>query len=286
MKTKEKIGNGTLLVTDGDLQYLEFECLNQYSDILMHCMSTRLGGVSTGECSSLNFGFSRNDSRDNVINNFQILCESAGFDPKSLTLSDQVHGKTIRMVDESDMGKGYCRESDLIEVDGLMTETEGITMVTFYADCIPVFLFEPGIKTAALVHSGWKGTLQSIAIEAVRQMAGLPGFRAERLLVVLGPSIRKCCFEVGEDVYSLFWEKYKRLEFFKPLQDGKWKIDLHGLIKMELTEMGLRKENIHISGICTKCRKDLFFSYRGDKGKTGSLAAFMQLKKNTVRSIT
>jgi YfiH family protein len=286
LKTKEKIGNGTLLVTDGPLKYLEFECLNHYGDILTHCMSTRIGGVSEGECRSLNFGFRRNDTRENVLRNFQLLCESVGFEPESLVLSDQVHGKTIRWVDGNDFGKGYCRESDLTGVDGLMTQTGGLTMVTFYADCIPVFLFEPGIKAAALVHSGWKGTLQGIAVEAVRQMAGIPGFRSDRLVVVLGPSIARCCFEVRRDVYELFSARYGETEFFKPQQDGKWKIDLQGLIKAELAQNGLCEENIHISGICTKCRKDLFFSYRGDGGKTGSLAAFMQLKQNRGGSMT
>lgn len=284
MKTKEKIGNGTVLVTDGDLRYIEFECLTEYGHLLAHCMSTRAGGFSTGECSSLNLGFNRNDSRDNVLRNFQLMCDSAALDANSLVLTNQVHGNIVRNVDKSDIGKGFCRESDLTGVDGLMTQAEGVTMVTFHADCIPVFLFEPGIKAAALLHSGWRGTLKSIVKQALEQMARLPGFQADRLVAVMGPSIGSCCFEVGEDVYSLFKAKHQNAAFYEAIQDGKWKIDLHGIIKSEMIEKGLREENVHNSGICTKCRNDLFFSYRGDNGKTGSLAAFMQLKQAAVRS--
>lgn len=284
MKTKEKIGNGTVLVTDGDLKYIEFECLAEFGDTLAHCMSTRSGGFSTGECSSLNLGFGRNDSRDNVLRNFQLLCNSAGFDTNTLVLTNQVHGNIVRNVDKRDIGKGLYRESDLTGVDGLVTQADDVTMVTFHADCVPVFLFEPGIKAAALLHSGWRGTLKSIVTQALGQMAGLPGLQADRLVAVMGPSIGSCCFEVGEDVYSLFKSKHRDTAFYETVQNGKWKIDLHGIIKSEMIEKGLKEENIHISGICTKCRNDLFFSYRGDHGKTGSLAAFMQLKQPAVRS--
>ncbi len=286
MKTKEKLGNETVLVTDGDLRYIEFECLTEYGETLTHCMSTRSGGFSTGECSSLNLGFNRNDSRENVLRNFQLLCDSVGFDTGSLILTNQVHGSIVRSVDKRDSGKGFCRESDLTGVDGLITQTDHVTLVTFHADCVPVFLFEPGIKAAALLHSGWRGTLKSIVIQALEQMAALPGFHADRLVAVMGPSIGSCCFEVGEDVYTLFKSKHQNKAFYEVGQNGKWKIDLNAIIKTEMIKNGLRTENIHISGICTKCRNDLFFSYRGDQGKTGSLAAFMQLKQPAVRSST
>lgn len=279
MRTIGKIGNGALLVTDGDLKYIEFECLNEYDDMLAHGMSTRIGGVSTGECSTLNLGFNRNDSRENVLENFRRLCESAGIDIQSMVLTNQVHEAIIRMVDNRDMGKGFSKDSDIKGVDGMLTVSPGVTLVTFHADCVPIFLFEPVIKATALLHSGWRGTLKNIVSEALKAMALLPGFKAERLVAVIGPSIGSCCFEVGEDVYGLFAGKYKDAAFYKPSKDEKWKIDLQGIIESELKREGLFDANIHNSGICTKCRRDLFFSYRGDNGKTGSLAAFMQLKK-------
>jgi len=277
LRTVEKIGNGVLLVTDGRLKYIEFECLKKYGDLLTHCMSTRIGGVSTGECSTLNLGFNRNDCRENVIENYKLLCNSVGIDTRNLIMSNQVHETVVWTVDESDKGKGFTRDSDIIGADGLLTVTPEVCMVTYYADCVPVFLFEPVTKAAALLHSGWKGTLKSIVSEAVTAMGSLPGFKAERVVAVVGPSIGSCCFEVREDVYRLFAEKYQNHSFYRPSNDGKWMIDLQGIIKSELLRQRLLDENIHISGICTKCRKDLFFSHRGDNGKTGSLAAFMQI---------
>lgn len=251
--------------------------------MITHCMSTRIGGVSKGECSTMNLGFSRNDSRENVLENYRLLCNSTRIDTRNLVLTNQVHDTIIRMVDDSDKGKGFSKTSDIKGADGLLTVTPEVTLVTFYADCVPVFLFEPGIKAAALLHSGWRGTLKNIVSEGVRAMARLPGFRAERLVAVIGPSIGSCCFEVGEDVYGLFASKYKDVSFYRPSTEGKWKIDLQEIIQYELRLEGLLDESIHNSDICTKCRKDLFFSFRGDNGKTGSLAAFMQI--NTVRSI-
>ncbi len=282
MRTIERIGNGTTLVTEGQLKYIEFECLNEYKDSLLHCMSTRAGGVSTGECSTLNLGFSRKDTRSNIFKNYDLLCEATGMKPDSLVLTNQVHGTTVCMVNQNDNGKGFSRETDIKGVDGLLTITPGVTLVTFHADCVPVFLFEPGIKAAALLHSGWRGTLSNIVSSAMNKMKELPGFDAGSLVAVLGPSIDYCCFEVDEDVCSLFRERYDNSAYYKQTHNKKCHVDLKGIIAKQLKEEGLADKNIHNCGICTKCRNDLFFSFRGDQGKTGSMAAFMQIKTQGV----
>ncbi|HEY8349273.1 MAG TPA: peptidoglycan editing factor PgeF [Clostridiales bacterium] len=279
MKEYEKIGTGTVLVTDGHLKYIEFESLNKYKDMLTHFMSTRHGGVSSGECSTLNLGFGRNDDRDNVIENFRIICNATAVGMESLVLTNQVHGTKVCRVDEGDIGKGLMKESDLKGTDGLITTAPGVTMVTFHADCSPVFLFEPSVKAAALLHSGWKGTLADIVTNAISEMKKIPGFDAGRVEAVIGPSIGFCCFEVDEDVYMLFREKYDNDSFYCRVSDRKWKIDLKGIIKARMAEAGVDTGKIHDSGICTKCRSDLFFSYRGDMGRTGSMAAFMQIRQ-------
>lgn len=279
MKTREKLGSETTIVTDGEIKYIEFECLNKFNDKLIHCMSTRIGGVSQGECSSLNLGFNRNDSRDNVLHNFRLLCDSVGLNRNNLVLTNQVHETKVALVNENDRGKGFSRQSDLIGVDGLLTVSTGVTIVTFHADCVPVFLFEPDIKAAALLHSGWRGTLKNIAASALAALRDIPGFCSERLVAVIGPSIGKCCFEVDEDVFRLFENKFSDPGLYTARNSGKWHIDLKEIIRRELLWEGLLKENIHDSGICTVCRRDMFFSHRGDGGKTGSLAAFMQIRE-------
>jgi YfiH family protein len=278
LKTSREIGNGAILVTDGDLKYIEFECLKKYEASLIHCMSTRDGGVSSGECGTLNLGFKRKDTRENILANYGILCDSLGIDTASLVLTNQMHDTKVVFVDEKDKGKGFSRESDIIGIDGLATATPGITLVTSHADCVPVFLYEPDVRAASLLHSGWRGTLNDIVSNGVKSLGRVPGFRADRLVAVIGPSIGSCCFEVDEDVFSLFYNSFKDEAFYSKTSEKKWNIDLKGIIKEELLKEGLIPENIHDCGICTKCRKDLFFSYRGDEGRTGSLAAFMQIR--------
>ncbi len=282
MKTYAEIGSKTRLVTDGSLQYIEFECFDKYRDRLIHCMSTRKGGVSTGEGSTLNLGFGRNDSRENVVNNFKIICRSLGVDDGSLVLSNQVHENKVKIVDEKDTGKGYCAESDIIGYDGLMTAAPGVTLVTFYADCVPVFLYDGDKNVAASVHSGWRSTLKGIAAEAVLKMRESFSCNPASIVAAVGPSICKCCFEVHEDVYRMFAAKYEDPRFYEYIGSGKWKIDLQGIIERTLMLLGVPQENITLCGICTKCRRDLFFSHRGDCGKTGSLAAFMHIRNDEI----
>lgn len=279
MKTKKRIGKETLLVDDNGLKYVEFESLKKYEDRLIHLMSTRIGGVSSGECATLNLSFKRRDSRENVIENYTRICKSTGIDIESIVISDQVHGTVVKEVGTEDRGKNFTAvQSDIKGVDGLITVSRDVTLVTHYADCVPVYLYEPGLHAAALLHSGWRSTLKSITKKALEQMSEFPGFNSDRLVAVIGPSIRNCCFEVDKDVYQLFYEFYPCERYYRKLPNGKITIDLQKIIKDDLIEFGLKDENIHDCEICTKCRNDLFFSYRGDGGKTGSLAAFMHLK--------
>lgn len=278
MKLREPIGNGAALISDGALKYIEFDCFDSFREELAHCMSTRLGGISQGECAALNLGFNRKDAKENVRENFNRICASLGVEPESMAFSSQVHETSLRVVTAADRGKGFSRDSDIKGVDGLLTDTPGVTLVTFYADCVPLFFYEPGRRAAALVHSGWRGTYANIAGQAVKRMVSAFGCDPSGIVAAIGPSIGRCCFEVGEEVYGLFAERYTEASFYTQSGPGKWKVDLQAIIKSELASEGLYGKNIHNSGICTKCRKDLFFSHRGDHGATGSLAAFMRLR--------
>ena len=278
LKLREPIGKGSSLIADGELKYIEFDCFERFDTEMVHCMSTRLGGVSRGECSSLNLGFNRKDSRENVKINFGRICASLGIDTDSLVFSNQVHESSLRVVDESDKGKGFLRESDIKAVDGLLTNKPGITLVTFYADCVPVFFYEPEKRVIALVHSGWRSTYKNIAGETVRKMVSTFCCSPQKMVVAIGPSIGSCCFEVGNDIYRMFAERYYDSKFYTASVMDKWKVNLQAIIRNELLSEGLNGGNIYNSDICTKCRKDLFFSHRGDLGATGSLAAFMQLR--------
>lgn len=270
---------GVIYVNKDDAEYIQFANFKKHDSILTHCFSTRLGGVSTGECYSLNFGFNRKDSRKNVLENYNRICNSLDIKIENLVFSNQVHGIKIWKATEADRGKGIFKESDIKGYDGLVTDRREVALVTFYADCVPVFFLDPIRRVAGMVHSGWRGTVSRISAEMVSLMASEYNCKRSDILVSVGPSIGECCFEVGEEVYTEFIDRLPLSSSFcikKP--EGKWFINLQGIIKRTLEDEGINKDNIYVSGICTKCNKDMFFSHRGDNGKTGSLAGFMQLR--------
>lgn len=241
------------------------------TDIVRHCVTTRLGGVSTGEAASLNLGFRRNDTRQNVLKNFELVGAAIGIDHNAAVLSYQVHGDTVRVVTAADIGKGITRESDIIGVDALVCAEAGVPIVTFYADCVPLLFLDPHTKTIALAHSGWRSTVRQIGVKTIKTMTRHFGCVPENILVGIGPSIGQCHFEVDADVARYFDSAFVR-------QKGKkYHVDLWGVIVSQLVGAGIKDENITLSGICTYCNCHEFYSHRADGGKTGSFAAFLQL---------
>ncbi len=280
MRIDEINDRGFIHAKRGQLEYIQFKNLLNHESALTHCFTTRKGGVSTGECQALNMGFNKKDDRSNVEENYRRLCRELEIEMEHLVFSNQVHEDRVRAVDEGDRGKGITRESDIKGYDGLMTDRPGVALVTFYADCVPIFLFDPVRKAIALSHSGWRGTVKEIGKVTVEKMTETYGCKGEDIIAAVGPSIGACCFEAGDEVYSEFAVKFPwNEEVCRKTGEGKWHINLQETIKRTLLSAGVKEQNISISGICTKCNKDLFFSHRGDKGRTGSLAAIMQLKQ-------
>ncbi|MCR4434338.1 MAG: peptidoglycan editing factor PgeF [Clostridiales bacterium] len=266
-------------INHNGVEYIQFKNLKKYDNAITHCFTTRKGGVSSGECESLNLGFSRKDSRDNVMENFKRVAKAISVDCRNMVFANQVHDNKIKEVGEGDRGKGITEESDIIGYDGLVTNQREVALVTFYADCVPVFFYDPEKNVIAVSHSGWRGTVKKISAQTVNKMQNAYGCRAENIEAAIGPSIGRCCFEVGEEVYREFVDKMGWSDkFCKKTGTSKWHIDLQEIIKKTLTECGVREENICMCNICTRCNRDVFFSHRGDHGKTGSMAAIIQLR--------
>lgn len=270
--------HSSIYMAKNGLELVAFSNLLQYDHMLVHCFTTRKGGVSTGECESLNLGFKRKDSRENVIENYRRVCSATGIDMNNLVLSDQVHEDRVFVVNEQDRGKGILVESDIAGYDALTTDSKNVALVTFYADCVPIFFLDPIRPAIALAHSGWRGTVKEIAARTVEKMEEQFGTHPGNIIAAIGPSIGECCFETGGEVAEAFLQLLPWSEpFCRQTSEEKWHINLQSIIKTTLIKAGLREDNICISGLCTKCRNDIFFSHRGDMGRTGSLAAFMQL---------
>ena len=267
----------------GIAPYIEFPVLSEIPFII-HGFSTKLGGVSTGMFSSMNLGTGSSpyqDDPENIRENFIRIAESIGVDPESLVISDQVHKTHIRIVDENDRGKGFSRPLDYSEIDGLITNIPNITLVTKYADCVPLFFVDPVKKAIGLSHSGWKGKVGRIGQTTVNEMKKAFGSNPKDIIAVIGPSICMNCYEVGEEVANEFRKVFLPEEHKKVLYQngsGRYQLNLWEANHIILSDAGLLPENIHISGVCTSCNSDLFFSHRKTQGKRGSLAAFLAIK--------
>ena len=176
-------------------------------------------------------------------------------------------------------------ELGLDNVDGLLTNQKGIALCTTSADCISLLFYDPVKKIIGSVHSGWKGTLQGISKKAVEKMLQEYQSNPKDIICCICPSIRKCCFEVDEDVKELFWQKYKKLPNIKEIiqkekiieEKQKYHIDTVKINQELLKKEGLKPENIIDSNICTMCHPEYFHSYRVDKENSGRNAAIISL---------
>jgi YfiH family protein len=265
-----------------DVPYLTFPVLSKIP-FLRHGFSTRLGGVSSGIFSSMNFGYDSGPYRDdpaNIQENFRRMAGSIGVDPSSFVISRQVHKTNIRIVDENDRGKGLYRPTDYEEIDGLITNKPNITLVTKYADCVPLYFVDLKNRAIGLTHSGWRGTVKKIGKITVEAMQKSFGSDPKELIAVVGPSICAECYEIGEEVADEFRKAFPedyRKGILTSKENGKYQCDLWAANRTVLTEAGLSPENIHVSGVCTCCNSDLLFSHRKSQGQRGSLAAFLAI---------
>lgn len=259
---------------------LQFPLLEQ-TGLVSHSFSTRLGGVSEGNFSTMNFTFTRGDNPDHVMENYQKMAKALGVSLERMVLSYQTHTTNVRQVTEQDVGKGIVKERDYVDVDGLITDVPGITLVTFYADCVPLYFLDPVHKAIGLSHSGWRGTVNRMGKATLKAMEKAYKSRPEDMLVCIGPSICKDCYEVGEEVAEAFQqtflpENWDQILMKKP--DGTYQLDLWRANERIFLDCGILPEHIQTTDICTRCNPDLLFSHRVMGSERGNLAAFLCLK--------
>ncbi len=263
---------------EGEVPYLYFPLFEE-TGLVRHGFSTRLGGVSSGIYESMNLGYRRGDDPENVAENFRRITRSMSMDSEKLVLSAQTHTTNLLRVTSADAGLPAWEARH--DIDGLLTDEEGLVLVTFYADCIPLYFLDPVHHAVALAHSGWRGTRARMGEAAVRAMEREFGSRPEDILAAVGPGICQDCYEVGEEVAEEFWNAFAwGREVTEPgAAPGKYQLDLWGANRRILLEAGIAPEHLAVSNICTCCNADKLFSHRASKGKRGSLAAFLSLKE-------
>jgi YfiH family protein len=247
--------------------------------LVAHGFSTRKGGVSEGLFGTLNLGFFGGDIRERVLENRRRAAGAFRADMGQMVMARQVHGVRVHQARAADRGRGVWDEESMIpETDALITDIPGVLLVTFHADCVPIFFLDPRKKAIGLAHAGWKGSIAGIAGETVRAMEACFGSRPAHLLAGIGPSIGPCHYEVDDPVTDLIKEVFgRRIQpwLYPGESPGKAFLDLWALNTQILEQAGVLKAHIEVSALCTLCHKDRFFSHRA--GMKGRQAAMMML---------
>lgn len=248
------------------LDLVQFANLGQLPWV-RHGISTRHGGVSEGRCATLNTSFNVGDLEGRVEENLRRLAGAVGADRADLVAAHQVHGRAVTVVDSDTPPGPRC--------DVLVTASIARTLMLRFADCTPILLADREKRVVAGVHAGWRGTAAGVAGAAV---AGLiRTFKSDPRDVVagIGPAIGPCCYVVGGDVEGAFADRPWAIT---RADDGSIRLDLWEANRRALVEAGVPVEQIEVSGICTSCQSDRFFSHRANGGQpAGRFAAVIRL---------
>ena len=241
-----------------------------------HCFTTRLGGVSTGVFDSLNLACHRGDDAENFFENFRILGDALGFDLNNLVLTRQTHTDIVRQVTAADhIGLDHHQYP---ECDGLITNTPGVALVVFTADCTPILLHDPVTGAVGAVHAGWRGTAANIAGKAVKAMCEAFGCEAANIRAAIGPNIAQCCFVTDMDVPLAMIDALgdAALPHIRSRRQKNY-VNLKAINAQFLKNAGVT--HIEMSRSCTMCQSNRFWSHRVTKGNRGSQGAIIVCKE-------
>lgn len=246
--------------------------------------STRVGGVSTGPASSMNFCLNQFDTAENVARNRQLFFAAIGIDGTRVANSRQVHETDVTVIDEATMSLPPDKRAETIgDTDGLVTNVPGVTLACYSADCCIVTIADSVHHAVGVVHAGWRGTVGKIAAKALEAMAAHYGTRPHDVVCSLGPSICRDCFEVGEDVVEAAQAAFPAgvhdaIFTAHDNGDGKYQFDIWEANAQVLLEAGVPLESIEKPNVCTCCNPGLLFSHRASNGRRGTIMTFARIR--------
>lgn len=238
------------LASGTELPMLQFPMLAQCACIA-HGFTTRAGGVSGGEWSSLNLSFTRGDDEAAVRENFRRVAEAFGVSPEQIVCSMQTHTTNVRRVTAADGGAGVTRPLTWTDVDGLITDEPDVLLGTFYADCVPLYFVDPVHRAIGLSHSGWRGTVARMGEMTLRAMADAFGSRPQEVLCAIGPSICQSCYEVSADVAEQFSETFPGggAKLLYPTTADKYQLNLWEANRRVLLDAGILPEHLQVTDL-------------------------------------
>ena len=256
----------------GQLEYLTAEGI-----LVPHCFTTRRGGVSTGVFDSLNLSLSRGDESANVVENYRRIGAVLGFGPGDVVNARQIHSDTVVQVGREDCGKLTAAGASPV-CDALITCDPGVALYVSTADCTPILLHDPVTGAVGAVHAGWRGTAADIAGKAVAAMCAAFGSAPENIRAAIGPNLAQCCFETDADVPEAMLAAFGPAVsgYIRPVEE-KFYVNLKEINAHALRRRGVR--HIEISGECTMCSHDKYWSHRYTRGIRGAQGAIIVCKE-------
>ena len=258
-------------VKKGTLEYLTAEGIT-----VPHCFTTKLGGVSTGILSSMNIAYKEEETMENVEENLRILGRALGFDPEKLVLTRQNHSDVVRVVTKADHTT-LCHR-DYPWCDGLVTNDPGVALMIFTADCTPLLFHDPVTGAVGAAHAGWRGTASQIGARVVEAMVRSYGCDPANIRAAIGPNVGYCHFETDADVPEAMLASYgEEVKAHIRTQGEKFYLDLKAINALSLRRAGVR--HIEISGDCTMCCPDKYWSHRITGSQRGSQGAVIVCKE-------
>jgi polyphenol oxidase len=268
-------------IKSNNLHILLFSGLSKYQN-LVHFVTTRKGGYSQSPFDSFNLAFHVGDDPENVLKNRKMLAQYLHIPLNYFTISNQVHGDNISIVEQGERGSGAENISTVIEdSDAMITDQKDVCLLILVADCVPVIMYDKRKEIIAVIHAGWKGTVRKIAQKTFYLMESRFGCNPSDIICAIGPSIGPCCYQVGPEVVDLVREKFpKDRDLIQNIaEDGKGYFDLWEANRIQLLDCQIPEQNIEVARLCTCCHPDLFFSSRNDNGNTGRFAVGIMMKK-------
>jgi len=249
---------------DHGTAYCQFELLATCSGV-GHAIFLRTQGFSDAPFNRLNVSYAVGDEAERVACNRRLVAGALNAD--ELVFVRQVHGHRVQVIDERPAGDGAA----LPEADAMLTDRAGKFLVVQVADCQPILMHDPVRRVVANVHCGWRGSVADVAGRAVATLNRRFGCAPQDLLVGVGPSLGPCCAEFvnfREEIPDRLWGYRRDSVYF----------DFWAMTRDQLLAAGVHEKHIEISGLCTRCDTERFFSYRTHK-RTGRFAAVIGLKR-------
>ncbi|WP_067838796.1 peptidoglycan editing factor PgeF [Amphibacillus sediminis] len=258
--------------------YYQIQPWIEHTPALIAGITTRCGGVSQAPYQQLNMGLHVNDNPNAVLKNRQRLADKLQIDLDRWVLGEQIHETKINVVTESAIGAGATlAKPPLSGVDGLVTNQKSVLLAAFFADCVPLYFYDPVTEWIGIAHAGWRGTVAGMAARMVDVLVE-QGVNPKNLKAAIGPSISQRHYQVNTNVVDKVPTRYRERVVTKQADlNDQYLLDLPKLNELIMLDKGIKHTNLVKTSRCTY-QTDRLYSYRRDQGKTGRMLGFIGLR--------